>query len=58
MTVLSHGSQSPGGFAREGKPMTDELLIGHVATLFMAGFETTGETPASCRAAAVACMPV
>ena len=27
---------------RTGKKMTDEFLVGEVATLFMAGFETTG----------------
>ena len=27
---------------RAGKKMTDEFLVGEVATLFMAGFETTG----------------
>ncbi len=38
--------------------MTDELLIGHVATLFMAGFETTGTNPvSSVEPPAVACMP-
>lgn len=25
-----------------GKKMTDEFLVGEIATLFMAGFETTG----------------
>ena len=27
---------------RAGKKMTDEFLVGEIATLFMAGFETTG----------------
>lgn len=36
MLALRTGGAVPGG------PMADELLIGEVATLFMAGFETTG----------------
>ena len=35
MVALMHGR-------RAGKKMTDEFLVGEVATLFMAGFETTG----------------
>lgn len=36
MLALMTGGAVPGG------PMADEFLIGEVATLFMAGFETTG----------------
>ena len=35
MVALMHGR-------RAGKKMTDEFLVGEIATLFMAGFETTG----------------
>lgn len=35
MVALMHGW-------RAGKKMTDEFLVGEIATLFMAGFETTG----------------
>ena len=41
-TRFCAGSTFIAELRRAGKRMTDEFLVGEIATLFMAGFETTG----------------